>query len=53
MHSSIVLAHEPMDYAPLFVEIADAYYERQMYADARPIYEALGTDATVDLQLCR
>lgn len=36
-----------MDYAPLFVEIADAYFERELYAEARPIYETLGSDANV------
>jgi hypothetical protein len=36
-----------LDYAPLFAEIADAYFEREMYAEARPIYELLGADAAV------
>jgi hypothetical protein len=31
----------------LFVEIADAYFDREMYAQARPIYEMLGQDAGV------
>jgi hypothetical protein len=31
----------------LFVEIADAYFEREMYAEASPLYELLGEDATV------
>lgn len=47
MHASIVLAEDVIDYAPLFVEIADAYFERALYAEARPIYELLGSDATV------
>jgi general transcription factor 3C polypeptide 3 (transcription factor C subunit 4) len=46
-HASIVLGHEIVDYAPLFVEIADAYFDREMYAQARPIYELLGQDAGV------
>jgi hypothetical protein len=46
-HASIVLSHEIVDYAPLFVEIADAYFDREMYAQARPIYEMLGQDAGV------
>ncbi|KAI0049823.1 TPR-like protein [Auriscalpium vulgare] len=46
MHAGIVLAQDVADYAPLFVEIADAYYERDMYAEARPIYELLGQDAS-------
>jgi general transcription factor 3C polypeptide 3 (transcription factor C subunit 4) len=47
MHAGIVLSHDVLDYAPLFVEIADAYFERDMYADAKPIYEILGADAGV------
>ncbi|KAG7095406.1 hypothetical protein E1B28_006157 [Marasmius oreades] len=43
-HANVVLAEDVLDYAPLFVEIADAYFEREMYAEARPVYEALGTD---------
>jgi general transcription factor 3C polypeptide 3 (transcription factor C subunit 4) len=31
----------------LFVEIADAYFDHEMYAQARPIYEMLGQDAGV------
>jgi general transcription factor 3C polypeptide 3 (transcription factor C subunit 4) len=46
-HASIVLSQEIVDYAPLFVEIADAYFDREMYAQARPIYEMLGQDAGV------
>ncbi|EIN05645.1 TPR-like protein [Punctularia strigosozonata HHB-11173 SS5] len=45
MHVSIVLCEDVMDYAPLFGEIADVYFEREMYAEARPIYETLGMDA--------
>ncbi|KAI0063565.1 TPR-like protein [Artomyces pyxidatus] len=45
MHANIVLSQDVSDYAPLFVEIADAYYELEMYAEARPIYELLGQDA--------
>lgn len=44
-HASIVLSQDVVDYAPLFVEIADAYFDREMYAQARPIYEMLGQDA--------
>jgi hypothetical protein len=42
MHANIVLAQDVLDYAALFGEIADAYYELEMYADAGPIYETLG-----------
>ncbi|KAH9997918.1 TPR-like protein [Russula vinacea] len=44
-HASIVLSQDVVDYAPLFVEIADAYFDREMYGQARPIYEMLGQDA--------
>ena len=47
IHANIVLSQEVLDYAPLFAEIADAYFERELYAEARPIYELLGTDAGV------
>jgi len=46
-HASIVLSQDAVDYAPLFVEIADAYFDRELYAQARPIYEMLGQDAGV------
>ncbi|EMD31266.1 hypothetical protein CERSUDRAFT_145423 [Gelatoporia subvermispora B] len=44
-HANIILAQEVVEYAPLFAEIADAYYEREMYAEAGHIYEILGADA--------
>ncbi|KAH9969571.1 TPR-like protein [Russula dissimulans] len=44
-HASVVLNQDIIDYAPLFVEIADAYFDREMYGQARPIYEMLGQDA--------
>lgn len=50
MHANIVLSQELLDYSPLFVEIADAFFERQMYADASPLYELLGEDAAVRFQ---
>jgi hypothetical protein len=50
MHANIVLAQDVLDYAPLFVEIADAYFERELYAEARPIYELLGQDPGVCLE---
>ncbi|KAI5117819.1 hypothetical protein M0805_004949 [Coniferiporia weirii] len=45
MHAAIILSESIADYAPLFAEIADAYFEQTMYVDARPIYEMLGADA--------
>ncbi|KAJ7594254.1 hypothetical protein C8J56DRAFT_926291 [Mycena floridula] len=45
MHAEVILSQDVLDYTPLFGEIADAYFEREMYAEARPIYELLGTDA--------
>ncbi|KAH9065441.1 TPR-like protein [Lactarius vividus] len=44
-HAGIVLSQDIVDYAPLFVEIADAYFDLELYAQARPIYEMLGQDA--------
>ncbi|EAU87481.2 RNA polymerase III transcription factor [Coprinopsis cinerea okayama7 len=43
-HASIILSEDVLDYAVLFSEIADAYFEREMWAEARPIYELLGGD---------
>jgi general transcription factor 3C polypeptide 3 (transcription factor C subunit 4) len=51
LHASIVLSHDVMDYAPLFAEIADAYFDKDVYADAKPIYELLGADAGVRLPI--
>ena len=41
------MAQDILDYAVLFAEIADAYFEREMYAEAKPIYELLGADPAV------
>ncbi|EJD05267.1 TPR-like protein [Fomitiporia mediterranea MF3/22] len=46
MHTSIILDESIVDFAPLFAEIAETYYELAMYSEARPIYEMLGSDAT-------
>ncbi|KAJ6595740.1 hypothetical protein DFH09DRAFT_146419 [Mycena vulgaris] len=46
LHVSAVLSEDVLDYAPLFGEIADAYFEREMYGEARPIYEVLGAEAS-------
>ncbi|KIM89674.1 hypothetical protein PILCRDRAFT_812481 [Piloderma croceum F 1598] len=45
MHANIVLSQDLLDYSPLFVEISDAYFDREMYAEASPLYELLGEDA--------
>ena len=45
--ANAVLSEEVLDYAVLFAEIADAYFEREMYAEAKPIYELLGGDPAV------
>ena len=42
-----MLSEEVLDYSVLFAEIADAYFEREMYAEAKPIYELLGGDPAV------
>lgn len=46
MHADIVLSQDVAEYAALFGEIADAYFERGTYAEAGHIYEMLGGDAT-------
>ncbi|PCH42829.1 TPR-like protein [Wolfiporia cocos MD-104 SS10] len=45
IHANIVLSQDITEYAPLFGEVADAYYERGLYAEAGHIYEMLGGDA--------
>ncbi|KAF8153752.1 hypothetical protein B0H34DRAFT_65394 [Crassisporium funariophilum] len=45
LHVNAVLAEDVLDYSVLFAEIADAYFEREMYAEAKPIYELLGGDS--------
>jgi len=47
LHANVVLSQDVLDYAPLFCEIADAYFDRKMYAEAKPIYEMLGSDVAV------
>ena len=47
MHAEIILAQSIEDYSPLFAELADAYFERSMFAHARPVYEMLGAEAAV------
>ncbi|KAJ7259647.1 TPR-like protein [Mycena rebaudengoi] len=44
IHTEVVLAQDMFDYAPLFTEIADSYFERDLFADARGIYELLGAN---------
>ncbi|KAJ7064882.1 hypothetical protein C8F01DRAFT_778362 [Mycena amicta] len=46
LHANCVLSEDILDYAPLFVEIADAYFERELYGEARPIYEMLGAETS-------
>jgi general transcription factor 3C polypeptide 3 (transcription factor C subunit 4) len=47
LHARAILSEEVLDYSVLFAEIADAYFEREMYAEAKPIYELLGGDPAV------
>lgn len=49
MHAQIVLSHPSQDYSPLFLEIADAFFEKELFKDANEIYEALGADAAVGI----
>ncbi|KAJ7116658.1 hypothetical protein C8R44DRAFT_212104 [Mycena epipterygia] len=46
IHADVVLSQDILDYAPLFTEIADAYFERELFAEARCIYELLGGNDT-------
>ncbi|KAF9034845.1 hypothetical protein BJ165DRAFT_1409749 [Panaeolus papilionaceus] len=41
---SIILTSDVLDYSAMFLEIADAYLEKEIYEDARVIYELLGGD---------
>ena len=47
MHASVILAQDIQEYAPLFSEIADAYYDQRMHTAAVTIYEELGQDPAV------
>lgn len=49
-HANVILAEDVLDYAVLFGEIADAYFEGELYADAKPIYELLGADPAVSFE---
>ena len=44
---------DALDYAVLFSEIADAYFEREIWAEAKPIYELLGGDPAVCTPILR
>ncbi|KAJ7081257.1 hypothetical protein C8R44DRAFT_895129 [Mycena epipterygia] len=44
MHAGIVVSQEIEDYAPLFGELAECYFERELYAEALPVYERLASD---------
>ncbi|KAJ7770629.1 TPR-like protein [Mycena metata] len=43
-HVNAILSEDLIDYASLFVEIADTYLEQEMFEEARPIYELLAND---------
>lgn len=47
MHSEIVLREDVQIFGELFVEIADAFVEKSLFADALPIYELLLEGNTV------
>ncbi|KAF8883900.1 hypothetical protein CPB84DRAFT_1850825 [Gymnopilus junonius] len=44
LHTNAVLAEEVLDHSVLFAETADAYFERGIYPEAKPICELLGCD---------
>ena len=41
------MVEDILDYAVLFSEVADAYFEREMYAEAKPINGLHGADPAV------
>jgi general transcription factor 3C polypeptide 3 (transcription factor C subunit 4) len=47
LQANSVLSNEALDYSVLFAETADAYFEREMYAEAKPIYELLDGDPAI------
>ena len=49
LHASVILSQDVKSFSVLFAEIADAYYEKQLWADAKPIYELLGMDSEVSI----
>ncbi|KAF9450761.1 TPR-like protein, partial [Macrolepiota fuliginosa MF-IS2] len=44
LHAGVILSQNVKDFAVLFAEIADAYFEKQLWVEAKPIYELLGGD---------
>ena len=47
LHAKVVFSQDVKEYAALFGEIADAYFDCELYADAGVIYETLGGDTEV------
>ena len=47
MHTEKILAEDVVDYAPLFTELADAYFDFEMFAEDRVIYEKLRCNGMV------
>ena len=47
IHTKIILACNMLEYAPLFQEIADAYFENELYNLALPLYEDLASEEQV------
>ncbi|KAL9710688.1 transcription factor TFIIIC subunit tfc4 [Leucoagaricus gongylophorus] len=41
---AVILSQDVKIFSILFAEIADAYFEKHLWADAKPIYELLGID---------
>lgn len=48
-----MLNNDVLDYAALFLELADAFFEREMWGEARGVYERLGVDENVRIHLIR
>ena len=47
MHASVILEQDIAEYAPLYSEIADAYYDQRMYTAAVGVYERLARATSV------
>lgn len=43
----MILACNMLEYAPLFQEIADGYFERGLFESALPLYEDLASEDEV------
>ncbi|KAJ7633881.1 TPR-like protein [Mycena polygramma] len=52
VHADVVLGQDIRDYAPLFSEIADAYFERDFFNETRAIYETSSVHVPLQTAEC-